>query len=127
MKKVILIEDNEDMLNLLDVIVKEANFQVFLFKEAKKAYESLQSIRPDLIICDLLMPEYNGLNFLKQIKSDPDFKTVPVIIISVVVERFLIDEVMSAGADAFFHKPFRVIELIDIINKYLGVGKNESK
>lgn len=120
MKKIFLIEDNSDMLSLLNIIVKEIKCTVFTFKEAKLAYEKLQELKPDLVLCDLLMPEYNGFSFLNDVKSNPDLKIIPVIILSVVTEKYIIDKVKQLGADHFFPKPFRVAELLGIIKKNLG-------
>lgn len=120
MKKIYLIEDNSGMLSLLSSIFKEIECEIFTFKEAKEAYKNLSTVKPDIILCDLYMPEYDGFLFLKEVKSNPFFKDIPVIVLSVVSDKKIIDEVLQLGADHFLPKPFRVADLLEIIKKNLG-------
>lgn len=120
MKKIYLIEDNSGMLSLLSSIFKEIECEIFTFKEAKEAYKNLSTVKPDIILCDLYMPEYDGFLFLKEVKSNPFFKDIPVIVLSVVSDKKIIDEVLKLGADHFLPKPFRVADLLEIIKKNLG-------
>ncbi|MDQ7817280.1 MAG: response regulator [Melioribacteraceae bacterium] len=120
MKKIYLIEDNAGMLSLLSNIFKEIECEIYTFQEAKEAYENFSTVKPDIILCDLYMPEYDGFRFLKEIKSNSSFKSIPVIVLSVASDKKIIDEVMQMGADHFFQKPFRVAELFSTIKNILG-------
>lgn len=108
------------MIDLLGNLLKEIDCEIFSFKEAKSAFESLPDLKPDLVICDLYMPGYDGFKFLKEVRSSGSFKTLPVIVISVVSDKNTIDEIIKNGADFFFTKPFRVAELFNTIKKIMG-------
>lgn len=108
------------MLDLLGNLLKEINCEIISFKEGKSAYDSLPELKPDLVLCDLFMPGYDGFKFLKEIKSSAYFCNLPVIVLSVVTDKNIIDEVLQNGADYFFTKPFRVAELYITIRKIIG-------
>lgn len=108
------------MIDLLSNLLKEINCEIFSFKEAKSALESLPDIKPDLVLCDLFMPGYDGFRFLKEVRSNSSFNNLPVIVISVVSDKNMINEILENGADFFFTKPFRVAELINTIKNIIG-------
>lgn len=124
MKKIYIIEDNTEMLELLSIMLKDINCKLVTFNSAKTALDKLNHEKPDLILCDLLMPEYDGFRFLKEIKQDPNKKDIKVIILSVVADKKIIDDLMQLGADYFLSKPFRVAELLSLIKNSIGVNVN---
>lgn len=124
MKKIYIIEDNIEMLELLTIMLKEINCKLFTFNNAKTALENLDIEKPDLILCDLLMPEYDGFKFLKEIKSDSNHKEIKVIILSVVADQRIVDDIRKMGADYFLPKPFRVAELLSLIKNVLGANND---
>lgn len=124
MKKIYIIEDNTEMLELLTIVLKDINCELVTFNNAKTAFDKLDYEKPDLILCDLLMPEYDGFKFLKEIKKDDNHKDVKVIMLSVVADKKIIEDIMQLGADYFLSKPFRVAELLNLIKHSLGVNGN---
>lgn len=124
MRKIYIIEDNTEMLELLTIMLKDINCELVTFNNAKTAIDKLEYEKPDLILCDLLMPEYDGFKFLKEIKNDNNHKDIKVIMLSVVADKKIIDDIMQLGADYFLSKPFRVTELLSLIKKALGVSGN---
>lgn len=118
MKKIYIIEDNTEMLELMKMMLKEIECELYTFNNAQEAFNNLNNNKPDLILCDLLMPDYNGFKFLEDVKKNDHYKDIKIIVLSVVADKKIIDNVMNLGADYFLPKPFRVMELINIIKNY---------
>lgn len=124
MKKIYIIEDNTEMLELMKMMLKEIECELYTFNNAKDALNNLSSNKPDLVLCDLLMPEYDGFKFLEDVKKNDKSRDVKIIVLSVVADNKIIDNVMKLGADYFLPKPFRVMELIKTIKNLLGTNGN---
>ncbi len=122
MKKIFVIEDNTEMLELMKMMLKEIECELYTFNNAQEAFNNLNNNKPDLILCDLLMPDYNGFKFLEDIKKNDKYKDIKIIVLSVVADNKIIDKVMNLGADYFLPKPFRVMELINIIKNLSGTN-----
>jgi len=120
LNRIFLIEDNPAMIDLISNLLKEINCEIIHFKEGKSAYDSLPELKPDLVLCDLFMPGYDGFKFLQEVKSSSSFRSLPVVVLSAVADKNIIDEVLQNGADYFFTKPFRVAELYNTIRKIIG-------
>ncbi|NRB49951.1 MAG: response regulator [Saprospiraceae bacterium] len=103
--KVILIaEDHDELRNYLVSIMNE-RYLVLSAKNGRQALEISREVRPDLIITDILMPGLDGVNLLKQLKSDRNTKPIPVMMLTALHEQDYQLESMRGGADSYLVKP----------------------
>jgi signal transduction histidine kinase/CheY-like chemotaxis protein len=108
---ILIVEDNDSLRELLKGGLRE----FFTVREARNGIEALDKLRerkPDLIITDVMMPEMDGLDFCRTVKTDPEFSHVPVILITAKSTEGSRVEGMEAGADAYISKPFGFEELL---------------
>ncbi|MFZ0389709.1 MAG: diguanylate cyclase [Calditrichia bacterium] len=113
MAKVLLVDDNEDMLDTLDHLFRFYDFEVEKAANGKEGIEAAESVRPDLIILDALMPVLNGFDACKFLKNNPKTKDIPVIFLSAnYVEEEHRVMGLELGADDYILKPFNAKELI---------------
>jgi len=82
MKTILLIEDDNALLDLYEATLKLENFNVIRAISGKAGLEALGSSNPDLILLDILMPEMNGFEFLKEIKKNREVKNIPVLLLT---------------------------------------------
>ena len=117
--KTILCADDE--LFNLEIIVAylEDSYQVDTVENGAQCIAYLESNTPDLIILDHLMPELDGLEVCKIIKSDNKLKDVPVIISSGNSSKTDIENAMAVGADDYLGKPFDEDELMAVVGKFI--------
>jgi CheY-like chemotaxis protein len=110
MKKILVIEDDEIMRELLLLKLSGAGYEVLLAKDAVVAAHAVMTERPDLVLADIDMPYLNGLQLVQALKSDPETARIPVIFVTgnTAAEA----EAMQLGAAGFFAKPLRVDELL---------------
>ena len=119
--KVVYIEDDPEMIELVSLILKRRGMQVTGAHGGRKGLEISRECLPDLILLDLMMPDLDGWDVYHQLKADKTTEHIPVIIITAKSQT--IDQVLGlqiAHVNAYLCKPFRPQELIDTIEKVLG-------
>ena len=82
-KSVLVVEDEQALQEALKLKLTQAGFEVFVASSGEEALELLQTMRPTLVSLDLLLPKMNGLEVLRQIRSDPKLVNLPVVVVSV--------------------------------------------
>lgn len=116
--KVLIVEDDEDIRSYLKLELGKY-YQVFTAVNGKIGYDMAVKELPDIIISDIMMPEINGLEMMKKLRSNPNVCDIPVILLTAkaCVEDFVSG--LQKGADAYLAKPFELSHLIAQINNLL--------
>lgn len=120
---ILIVDDLKQNLKLLNIILESAHYQTSLALSGKDALERLNVLTPDLILLDLMMPDLNGLEVCRRIKSNPKFENIPVIFLTASMEENHLIEAYSVGADDYVTKPFRKPELLNRIKVQLTLRK----
>jgi DNA-binding response OmpR family regulator len=115
MTKILVIEDNQDVRENTAEILELANYEVCTAEDGKKGLEIAKLIKPDIIICDIMMPELNGYDVLQQLGIDKTTAGTPFIFLTAKIERIDIRKGMNLGADDYLTKPFEESELLEAI------------
>src|ERR1043166_157087 len=115
MKSILIIEDNEDVRENTAEILELANYRVIKAENGKVGVEMAQSNKPDLIICDIMMPVLDGYGVIHLLNKNPDTSSIPFIFLSAKSERMDFRKGMEMGADDYISKPFDDIELLNAI------------
>jgi len=124
MKKplVLVIDDNIDNISVLEELLKEYDYDFNSITESTIVLDVLEYQTPDLILLDYFMPEQDGLETLKIIKSYPQYKSIPVIILTADTENETLVKFFKEGASDFLHKPINHIELKARIESSLKIA-----
>ncbi|MGZ3919882.1 MAG: response regulator [Bacteroidia bacterium] len=118
-KKILLIEDNKEMRENTSEILELSNYQVFTAENGKLGVECAQKEKPDLIICDIMMPVLDGYGVLHLLSKKAETANIPFIFLSAKAERSDFRKGMEMGADDYVTKPFDDIELLNAIESRL--------
>ena len=121
MKKNILIEDDQDLLNLLQEILRNEGFEVIPFPD-KNSVKRININRPDLVLMDNQMTDGLGSSLSREIKANELTKDIPVLLVS--GDRDLPALARESGADAYLTKPFNIEDLIRMVKTWAGVFDN---
>ena len=115
MKKILLIEDNLEVRENISEILSLANYNVVTAENGKIGVELTQSEKPDLIICDIMMPELDGYGVLHILSKNEETAGIPFIFLTAKTEKVDIRKGMNLGADDYLTKPFDDTDLLNAI------------
>ena len=119
MKKILLIEDNKDMRENTSEILELSNYKVYTAANGKEGVAIAQKEKPDLIICDIMMPVLDGYGVLHLLSKNEETADIPFIFLTAKAERSELRKGMEMGADDYVTKPFDDIELLNAIESRL--------
>jgi CRP/FNR family transcriptional regulator, polysaccharide utilization system transcription regulator len=119
MKKILLIEDNNEMRENTAEILGLANYNVATAPNGKEGVKLAQTEKPDLIICDIMMPELDGYGVLHMLSKNTETAGIPFIFLTAKAERADHRKGMSMGADDYLTKPFDDMELLGAVETRL--------
>lgn len=116
MKKILLIEDNETVRNNTAEILELSNYRVEVAENGKSGLAKAIAFRPDLIICDIMMPELDGYGVLHALHKNESIKNTPFIFLTAKTEHNDFRKGMEMGADDYIVKPFTGTELLSAVD-----------
>ncbi|HQH41590.1 MAG: response regulator [Bacteroidales bacterium] len=119
---VLVIDDSNTNVVLLDAILNDKGIRVKTALNVMEAEQIMDDELPDLILLDLLMPKINGYDFLKKLKSDPQKKDIPVIVVTAVSDHENLQHTLELGAISYFIKPIDIQELISKVQQVLHIS-----
>jgi DNA-binding response OmpR family regulator len=118
--RILSIEDDPEMRGLIQLILERKGHRVIGVKRGDLGLELLKSLKPDVLLLDLMLPDISGWEVYGQMKADAELATVPIIIISAKNEQ---DDAAEGyhldGNDRFLSKPFEVMDLINLVYEAL--------
>ena len=120
MKKILLIEDNYDIRHNTAEILELSNYKVLVAENGKIGVEMAMEYKPDLIICDIMMPVLDGYGVLHAVHKNESIKNTPFIFLTAKTERSDFRKGMELGADDFVTKPFSGTELLNAVDSRLN-------
>jgi CRP-like cAMP-binding protein len=115
-KKILLIEDDTLLRENTTEILELASYDVTVAENGKVGVTRAKEIQPDLIICDILMPELDGYGVLYLLGKDPLTSSIPFIFLSAKIEKSAMRKGMTLGADDYLTKPFEEIDLLNAVD-----------
>lgn len=118
-KKIIIIDDNEELRNVTKYVLEMEGYEVLTASNGEEGIKIVKKHKPDLILCDLLMPGIDGFEVKKQLSKDASTMIIPFIFMSAVSEQHIIRKGMSFGADDYLVKPVVLDELLNTISTRL--------
>jgi signal transduction histidine kinase len=121
--KILVIEDQEDIRENVKELLEQKEFLVETAINAEDGFKLTSSFLPDLILCDLMLPDHSGIDFIKRLKENKQLKEIPVIIITGHSQQEIFRNSMTQGADDFIVKPFKAKELFDAVDAQLSKAK----
>ena len=118
--RLLLVDDEPGLREAVQAYLEDSDSSVEVASNARDGWELLQQINPDLVISDIMMPQVDGYQFLKQVREDPRYKSLPVVFLT--AKGMTGDRIQGyqAGCDAYLSKPFDPDELVAIITNLLA-------
>lgn len=119
MSSILIIEDEPAICGMMKMILQMEGFEVRTACDGMSGIKSFREKRPDLILCDILMPEMDGHALFEALKSEHNCADIPFIFVTAMGERADVRRGMSSGADDYLTKPFSAEELLGAVTARL--------
>ena len=121
-KRVLAIDDNADIRDLIAFVLRRENYEVSTAPDGISGLEIIKDTKPDLVILDVVMPEFSGYDVLEAVRSDKSSKIrdIPVLMITSKSSTDDIDQALELGASSYIVKPFRPAKLVTKVASLLG-------
>lgn len=123
MAKILIVDDDVEITTLLNTILSLSGFEISVVNDSTLAMETAESMKPDLFILDLMMPQPNGFELCRMIRSNPNLINTPIIIITAMDDLDSKNIAYAAGANDYLPKPFDQEELPKRINALLNTSE----
>ena len=120
MRKILVIEDQPQMLKNISLILEMEGYEVFGAENGRAGLELIRGQLPDLVICDVMMPEIDGRGVLKDLRADPATATLPFIFLTANGEKADVRQGMNLGADDYLTKPVAREDLLAAVTSRLS-------
>lgn len=122
-KKILIIDDEEELVEMLSLKLDWAGFDVRAAYNGSNGLEMLSSFKPDLVLLDVIMPGMSGWDVCSKIKSNPETKKTPVVILTAAKGRDTDEKASDSGANTVLIKPFDEKALMASLNQLLNLAK----
>jgi CheY-like chemotaxis protein len=118
-KKILLADDSITIQKVVELTFSDGDYEVTAVNNGARAIQKLAEMRPDIILSDIIMPEKNGYEVCEFVKSHPDYRNIPVVLLTGTFEPFDPDRADKAGCDAVVTKPFESQSLIHKVEELI--------
>ncbi len=116
---ILLADDSITIQKVIELTFSDEDFQLHTVGNGQKAIDQIRTIKPDIVLCDIIMPEKNGYEVCEFIKTQDDLKQIPVLLLTGAFEPFDQERARKAGCDGFLAKPFEPQTLISKVRQLL--------
>ena len=122
MTKVLVVDDSLSVRKVIERALEARNIQVVSAATGSEAIERIERDAPDLVICDVIMPDKDGYEICEFVKSHPDLGRTPVLLISGIVNGTVLERAAKVQSDDVMRKPFAAEELMRKVDGFLSPG-----
>lgn len=119
-KTILIVDDARSMRGLVVMTLQSAGYEVLEACDGADAINRIKGQRVHMVISDLNMPNMNGIELIKALKADPQYKFLPIVMLTTESEELKMNEGRSAGAKAWIVKPFKPDVILKVVQKIIG-------
>lgn len=128
MALIYIVEDDESIREIETIALKNSNYIVSAFENAKEFYKKLDELVPDLILLDVMLPDERGYDIVRKLRKRPATQDIPIIMVTAKTTEMDMIKGLDGGADDYIKKPFSIMELITRVKALLRrTAKEEPK
>jgi signal transduction histidine kinase len=118
-KKILIIDDQVDNFEIMEAFLSIDNYQLYYASGGIKAFSLLETLEPDVILLDIMMPEMDGIEVCQRLKSNDTYKSIPVIMVTALNTKEDLAHALNQGASDFVTKPINSLELRSRVRAHL--------
>ncbi|HJV14216.1 MAG TPA: response regulator [Propionibacteriaceae bacterium] len=121
-ERILIADDEPNIVVSLEYLMKREGFEVTVANDGEAALQAVASLRPDLILLDIMLPKKDGFEVCQQIRANPEWRGVKVVMLTAKGRDTEVTKGLALGADAYVTKPFSTKDLVAQVRKLLGLS-----
>ena len=121
-KRVLVVDDEPNIVMSLEFRMRRAGFEVGVARNGREALEALEGAPPDLLLLDVMMPEFDGYEVCERVRARPDWSGTKIVMLTARGREVERERGLSLGADAYVTKPFSTRDLVEQVKRMLDVA-----
>jgi two-component system alkaline phosphatase synthesis response regulator PhoP len=116
-RKILAVDDEKHIVRLVQVNLERAGYTVVTASDGVDALEKVKAEKPDMIVCDVMMPRMDGFEVLRNLKADAATRDIPVIMLTAKAQDADVLKGWTSGVDCYLTKPFNPMELLSFVRR----------
>ena len=120
-KRVLVVDDEPNIVMSLEFLMRRAGFEVAVARNGREALDALDGTPPDLLLLDVMMPEFDGYEVCEKIRARPDWNATKIVMLTARGREVERERGLALGADAYVTKPFSTRDLVEQVKRMLDV------
>ncbi len=126
-KKILIVDDEPDTVELAKMVLSYEGYDTAIAYDGEEALEKIRHEIPDLVLLDIKMPKKDGLEVCRELKQDPEYKHIPILMFTAKAHNRDLELGWEAGADDYITKPFSGVALLERIRTHLKIEAPKEK
>lgn len=118
---ILVVDDQPENFDIIDTLLSDRDYQLYYAASGRETFELLQTLRPDLILLDVMMPGVDGIQVCREIKADPKLASIPIVMVTALNTKEDLASCLQSGADDFISKPIHKVELEARVHSMLRI------
>ena len=119
-KRILVVEDQEDLRGVLRDLLAGSGYEMLEAPDGQAGVDKAKAEKPDLILMDIQMPVMDGYEATRQIKADPELKSIPIVAVSSFAMKGDEEKARASGCDHYVTKPYSPIQLLRTVRGFIG-------
>lgn len=120
--KILIADDEQNIVISVEFLLKREGFEVVVAGDGQEALDKIRAARPDLVILDVMMPRKNGFDVCQELRADPEFKEMRILMLTAKGRDTEMAKGLALGADSYMTKPFSTRDLVAQVKRLLGLA-----
>ncbi|MEM6800658.1 MAG: response regulator [Bacteroidota bacterium] len=120
-QKLVIIDDEEDLLDLMEYHFTKEGYEVYAFERANEAWEFMGKQRPDMILCDWMMPDMSGIDFCRKVKGNLKLSEIPFVMVTCRSEKSAVQKALAEGVSDYIKKPIPIPDLMARVSELFNL------
>ena len=121
-KRVLVVDDEPNIVMSLEFLMRRAGFDVQVARNGREALDALEGAPPDLLLLDVMMPEFDGYEVCERVRARPEWSGTKIVMLTARGREVERERGLALGADAYVTKPFSTRDLVEQVKRMLHVG-----
>ena len=121
-KRVLVVDDEPNIVMSLEFLMRRAGFEGQVARNGREALDALEGAAPDLLLLDVMMPEFDGYEVCERIRARPEWNGTKIVMLTARGRELERERGLALGADAYVTKPFSTRDLVDKVKHMLGAA-----